>query len=76
MSFGEKLKDLRSRKLPPLTQTDLATAIGVTQRKISFLETGTSEPSLGDLAAICRFFSVSADYFLDLPEDMPYPDSL
>lgn len=76
MSFGQKLKELRSRKLPPITQSDLAGAIGVTQRKISFLETETSEPSLRDFAAICRYFNVSADYFLDLPENLQYPESL
>ncbi|HIS05817.1 MAG TPA: helix-turn-helix transcriptional regulator [Candidatus Fimenecus stercoravium] len=76
MSFGQNLKNLRCAKLPPLTQTDLANAIGVTQRKISFLETGASEPSLRDIVAICRYFSVSADYLLGLPRDMEFPDQL
>ncbi|MDO4154528.1 MAG: helix-turn-helix domain-containing protein [Candidatus Fimenecus sp.] len=76
MSFGKNLKNLRCAKLPPLTQTDLANAIGVTQRKISFLETGASEPSLRDITAICRYFNVSADYLLGLPRDMEYPDKL
>lgn len=73
MSFGEKLKELRLQKLPPLTQSDLAIALGLTQRKISFLETGTSEPSLKDLSSICLYFNVSADYFLELPKNMSYP---
>ena len=76
MSFGKNLKNLRCAKLPPLTQTDLANAIGVTQRTISFLETGASEPSLRDITAICRYFNVSADYLLGLPRDMEYPDKL
>ena len=76
MSFGQNLKNLRCAKLPPLTQTDLANAIGVTQRKISFLETGASEPSLRDIVAICSYFSVSADYLLGLPRDMEFPDQL
>lgn len=76
MSFGQNLKDLRCAKLPPLTQTDLANAIGVTQRKISFLETGASEPSLRDIVAICRYFNVSADYLLGLPRFMEYPNQL
>ena len=76
MSFGKNLKNLRCAKLPPLTQTDLANAIGVTQRKISFLETGASEPSLRDITALCRYFNVSAAYLLGLPRDMEYPDKL
>lgn len=76
MSFSKNLKNLRCAKLPPLTQTDLANAIGVTQRKISFLETGASEPSLRDITALCRFFNVSADYLLGLPRDMDYPEEV
>lgn len=76
MSFGKNLKNLRCSKLPPLTQTDLANAIGVTQRKISFLETEASEPSLRDMVALCRYFNVSADYLLGLPHDMEYPERL
>lgn len=72
MAFCEKLKLLRLAKLPPLTQTDLANAIGVTQRKISFMETGVTEPSLKDLSALCRYFNVSADYLLELPDNMVY----
>lgn len=72
MAFCEKLKLLRQAKLPPITQTDLANAIGVTQRKISFMETGTTEPSLKDIVSLCRFFNVSADYLLELPDNMEY----
>lgn len=72
MAFCDKLKFLRLSKLPPLTQTDLANAIGVTQRKISFMETGVTEPSLKDLTSICRYFNISADYLLSLPENMEY----
>lgn len=69
MAFCEKLRALRLGSLPALTQTDLGNAIGVTQRKISFMETGVTEPSLKDLVRICRYFNVSADYLLDLPAD-------
>ena len=76
MSFGKNLKNLRCAKLPPLTQTDLANASGIGGRKISFLETGASEPSLRDIMALCRYFNVSADYLLGLPRNMEYPDKL
>ena len=46
MAFCDRLRLLRQSKLPPLTQTDLANAIGVSQRMISFIETGVTEPSL------------------------------
>ena len=72
MPFNEKFKQLRQSKLPPLTQTDLANVLGITQRKVSFLETGVTEPSLKDLQNICLYFQISADYFLDLPENLEY----
>lgn len=66
MNFNERLKYLRCAKIPPITQKDLANAIGVTQRKISFMETGTTEPSLSDIVALCNYFNVSADFLLGL----------
>ena len=72
MAFNEKFKELRQSKLPPLTQTDLANVLSMTQRKISFLETGVTEPSLKDLKSICTYFHVSANYLLDLPEDLEF----
>ncbi|MBQ5994865.1 MAG: helix-turn-helix transcriptional regulator [Clostridia bacterium] len=75
MPFNAKLKQLRLSKLPPITQTDLANVLGMTQRKISFLETGVTEPSLRDLRAICLYFNVSCDYLLDLPDNLTYEES-
>lgn len=74
MKFNERLKIMRRSKIPTLTQRDLANALGVTQRKISFMETGATEPSLKDITALCRYFNVSADYLLGLPKNMKYPE--
>lgn len=74
MEFCERLKYLRCAKIPTITQKDLANALGITQRKVSFMETGTTEPSLGDIKALCKYFNVSADYLLGLPKNMNYPE--
>lgn len=74
MEFSERLKKLRNAKIPTITQKDLANAIGITQRKVSFMETGTTEPSLSDIVALCRYFNVSADYLLGLPKNMNHPE--
>ncbi len=74
MEFNEKLRELRNAKIPIITQKDLANALGITQRKVSFMETGTTEPSLSDLMALCKYFNVSADYLLGLPKNMNYPE--
>lgn len=74
MQFHDRLKYLRCAKIPTITQKDLANALGITQRKVSFLETGTTEPSLKDIVALCKYFNVSADFLLGLPNNMNYPE--
>ena len=71
LSFGEKLKNLREDK--DLNQTELGTILHMTQRKLSYIETGKCEPSLEDVRRICLFFGISSDYFLGLPNNLSYP---
>lgn len=73
MEWNEILRALREDKEPKPTQTDVAKACHITQRKLSFIETGTTEPSMQDLKELCRYYNVSADYILGLPEGLPYP---
>lgn len=71
LTFGEKLKLLREEA--ELNQTELGQALGMTQRKISYLENNKHEPNLGDITAICRFFNISADYLLGFNKQLPFP---
>ena len=71
LTFGEKIRLLREET--ELNQTELGTAVGMTQRKISYLECGRYEPSFDDLRALCKYFQVSADYLLGFPKSLPYP---
>ena len=70
-TFGEKLRLLREEL--ELNQTELGEKLGMTQRKISYLERDRYEPSLQDIQTICAFFRVSADYLLGFPKHYPYP---
>ena len=67
LTFGEKIRNLREDR--DMTQTELALAIRMTQRKISYIECGRCEPSLQDIVEFCRFFKVSADYLLNIPKE-------
>lgn len=71
LGFGERLRLLREER--GLTQGALGAATHMTQRKISYIECGRFEPSVGDITVLCRYFNVSADYFLNLPPQLPYP---
>lgn len=71
LTFSEKLRLLREER--ELNQTQLGQAVGMTQRKISYLESGKYEPGLDDIRMLCKFFNVSADYLLGFPTPLPYP---
>lgn len=62
MRFNERIRSLREEF--DFTQSELAKRFNMTQRKISRLETGDSQPSLHDIFLYCHFFAVSADYIL------------
>lgn len=66
LSFGEKIRNFREDM--DLNQTELGKAVGMTQRKISYIECSKFEPSVEDIIAFCNFFKVSADYLLEIPE--------
>ncbi|MDO4541338.1 MAG: helix-turn-helix transcriptional regulator [Bacillota bacterium] len=69
MNFGEKLMFLRQAK--GWSRRDMAEKTGVTEEVVGQWEEGVSQPSLKDLAGICRIFDVSADYLLDHHEETP-----
>ena len=66
LTFGEKIRNLREDA--DLNQTQLGEAVHMTQRKISYIECGRYEPSVGDIVAFCHYFKVSADYLLSIPD--------
>ena len=71
LTFGEKLRNLREET--DMNQTELGKRLGMTQRKLSYLECGKCEPNIDDIRAICRLFKVSADYLLGIPDNLKYP---
>lgn len=64
-----RIRDLREDH--DLTQQRVADAIGITQRKYSYLETGVQPLTDEILVRLSRFYQVSIDYLLcqtDRPE--------
>lgn len=64
--FAERLKSLRKEK--GISQKKLAEEIQITQRKISYLETGQLEPDLKTLLKISIYFGVSCDFLIGKSE--------
>jgi transcriptional regulator with XRE-family HTH domain len=74
-SFGQRLARIRKQK--GYTQTELAKAIGVTQRVISYYECETQHPPTALLPHIAEALQVSTDTLLGLdalPADAPMTD--
>lgn len=69
-----RLKDLREDH--DYTQQQVAAAIGITQRKYSYIETGMQQLSAEVLVSLARFYAVSVDYLLgETDEPCRYPES-
>ena len=67
-----RIKDLRTDN--DLTQEEIAEAIGITQRKYSYLETGKQQWPDELLARLAEFYHTSVDYLLGLTDEpRPYP---
>lgn len=63
----DRVKDLREDH--DLTQQKLADALGITQRKYSYIETGTQPLTAELLVKLARFYGVTTDYILRLTDD-------
>ena len=66
LRFGDRIRNLREDA--DLNQTELGRAVGMTQRKISYIECGKFEPSIDDIIAFCRDFRVTSDYLLGIAD--------
>ncbi|MBQ2971130.1 MAG: helix-turn-helix transcriptional regulator [Ruminococcus sp.] len=64
--MDNRIKDLREDR--DLTQTQVAQAIGITQRKYSYIETGTQQLTDEILVKLSKFYGVSTDYILKLSD--------
>ena len=64
--MDNRIKDLREDR--DLTQTQVAKAIGITQRKYSYIETGTQQLTDEILVKLSKFYGVTVDYILKLSD--------
>ncbi|MBR1431654.1 helix-turn-helix transcriptional regulator [Ruminococcus sp.] len=62
MNNLELLKELRQEKGD--TQSDVASALNISQKAYSYYERGEREPSIDMLIQISNYFNVTVDYLL------------
>ncbi len=70
-----RIKDLREDH--DLTQDQIAKAIGITQRKYSYIETGSQLLTEEILNSLADYYNTSVDYILCRTDQKePYPKSI
>ncbi len=64
MNYRERMRALREDR--DLTQREIALVINKSQQGYSHIEDGRAELKIDDLIKLCKFYGVSADYFIGL----------
>ncbi len=66
MNYRERMRSLREdRDLP---QREVAKVINKSQQGYSHIEDGRAELKIDDMIKLCRFYGVSADYFVGISD--------
>ncbi len=66
MNYRIRMRNLREDR--NLTQKQLGEVINKSQQGYSHIEEGRAELKIDDLVRLCRFYGVSADYFIGLSD--------
>lgn len=72
-TYCTKIRDLREDK--DMTQGDIALLLNTTRNQVGKYERGEQDMNIKHLVTLCKFYNVSADYVLGLPENLPYGHS-
>ena len=67
MNYRDRMRALREDK--DLTQREAGTIINKSQQGYSHIEEGRAELKIDDLIKLCKFYGVSADYFIGITDD-------
>ena len=69
MNYRQRIRDVREDR--DLTQTAVGKIINKSQAGYSHIEHGRAELKIEDLAKLCRYYNLSADYIIGLV-DQPF----
>ena len=67
MDYRIRMRNLREDN--DLTQREVAKVINKSQQGYSHIEDGRAELKIEDLIKLCKFYRVSADYFIGMDEE-------
>lgn len=64
MNYRERLRDIREDH--DLTQAEIGRLLDKSQQGYNHIEAGRAELRIEDLAKLCRYYDLSADYVIGL----------
>ena len=67
MHYRIRMRNLREDR--DLTQREVAKVINKSQQGYSHIEDGRAELKIDDMIALCRYYGVSADYFVGMSDE-------
>ena len=67
MNYRTRMRNLREDN--DLTQREVAKIINKSQQGYSHIEDGRAELKIEDLIKLCKFYGVTADYFIGMEEE-------
>ena len=71
MNYRTRLRNLREDR--DLTQAQVGKLIQKSQHGYNHIEAGRAELKIEDLAVLCKFYNVSADYLIGLTDNQKPP---
>ena len=66
MTYRERMRNLREDR--DLKQREVAAIINRSQQGYSHIEEGRAELKIDDMIKLCKFYNVTADYFVGLSD--------
>lgn len=70
MDYRTRIRNVREDR--DFTQSQIGKLLQKSQQGYNHIETGRAELKIEDLAILCRFYNLSADYMIGL-SDIPKP---
>ena len=67
MNYRMRMRHLREDR--DLTQKEVGMVINKSQQGYSHIEEGRAELKIDDLILLCKFYGVSADYFIGISDN-------
>ena len=70
-NYNDMLKDLRIDN--DYKQEDVAKELKITRQQYQLYESGKRQFKVEHIIKLCKFYNVSSDYVLGLPENLSFP---